>query len=59
MSFFKHALRHSYVPLALKEGSGIFLPNPGKESCFEAKSFCMITLTSFLLKWSERLILYH
>ena len=36
----------------------IFFPN-GKESYFEAKSFRIITLTSFQLKWLERLILYH
>ena len=47
------------MPLAWKEGTGIFLPKPGKESYFEAKSFCMITLTSFQLKWLERLVLYH
>ena len=42
-----------------KKSKDIFLPKPGKESCFEAKSFCMITLTSFQVKWLERLILYH
>ena len=47
------------MPLAWKEGSGIFLPKPGKESYFEAKSFRMIILTSFQLKWLERLVLYH
>ena len=56
---FQACLRHSYVPLAWKEGTDIFLPKPGKESYFEAKSFRMITLTSFLLKWLERLILHH
>ena len=56
---FQACLRHSYVPMAWKEGTGIFLPKPGKESYFEAKSFRMITLTSFQLKWLERLILYH
>ena len=45
--------------MAWKEGTGIFLPKPGKESYFEAKSFRMITLTSFQLKWLKRLILYH
>ena len=29
------------------------------ESYFEAKSFRMITLTSFQGKWLEKLILYH
>ena len=55
---FQACLRHSYVPLAWKEGTGIFFPKPGQENYFEAKSFCMITLTSFQLKWLERLILY-
>ena len=56
---FQVYLRHSYEPLAWKEGTGIFLPKPGKESYFEAKSFRIITLTSFQLKWLERPILYH
>ena len=38
---------------------GIFLPKSGKESYFEAKSSRIITLTSFQLKWLERLVLYH
>ena len=56
---FQACLRHSNEPSAWKEGTGIFLSKPGKENYFEAKSFRMITLTSFLLKWLERLILYH
>ena len=56
---FQACLRHSYVPLAWKEGIGIFLPKSGKKTYFEAKSFRMITLTSFQLKWLERLVLYH
>ena len=47
------------MPSAWVEDTGIFLLKPGKASYFEAKSFRMITLTSFQLKWSERLILYH
>ena len=47
------------MPLVWNKGTGIFIPKPGKESYFEAKSFRMITLTSFQLKWLERLILYH
>ena len=47
------------MPPAWKEGTGIFLPKPGKEIYFEAKFFRMITLTFFQLKWLERLILYH
>ena len=56
---FQACLRHSYVPSAWKEGTGVFLPKPRKESYFEAKSFRMITLTSFQLKWLKRLVLYH
>ena len=56
---FQACLRHSYVPLAWKKGTSIFLPKPGKECYFEAKSFLMITLTSFQVKWLERLVLYH
>ena len=56
---FQACLRHCYVPLAWKEGTDIFLPKPAKESYFEAKFNRMITLTSFQLKWLERLILYH
>ena len=55
---FQACLRHSYEPLAWKEGTDIFLPKPGKESYFEAKSLRMITSTSFQLKWLERLVLY-
>ena len=56
---FQACQRHCYVPMAFKEGTGIFLPKPVKESYFEAKSFRMITLTSFQQKWLKRLILYH
>ena len=56
---FQACLRHSYVPSAWKVGTGIFLPKPGKGSYFEDKSYRMMTLTSFQLKWLERLILYH
>ena len=52
-------LRYSYEPSAWKECTRIFLPKPGKESYFKAKIFRMTTLTSFQLKWLERLILYY
>ena len=58
-TIFLTRLKYSYVPKAWKEGSGIFIPKPGKENYHEVKSFRMITLTSFQLKWLERLILYH
>ena len=56
---FRACLRYGYVPKAWRTGSGIFLPKPGKNSYLEPKSFRMITLTSFQLKWLERLVLFH
>ena len=55
---FQACLRHSSVSMVWK-GTGIFLPKPGKESYFEAISFRIITLTFFLLKWLERLVLHR
>ena len=56
---FQACLRHSYLPLAWKKGTGIFLPKPRKESYLKAKFFRMIISTSFQLKWFGRLVLYH
>ena len=56
---FQACLRHRYVPKAWEEGTCVFLPKPGKGSYFEAKPIRMVTLTSFQLKWLERVILYH
>ena len=58
-TIFQMCLKYSYVPKVWKEGTGIFIPKPGKENYHEVKSFRMITLTSFQLKWLERLVLYH
>ena len=52
-------VQYSCVPKVWKEGTGIFIPKPGKENYHEVKSFRMNTLTFFQLKWLERLILYH
>ena len=58
-NIFQTCLKYSYVPKAWKEGTGIFIPKPDKKNYHEVKSFRMITLTSFQLKWLERLLLYH
>ena len=58
-ALFSGCLTYGYVPRHWKEGRGVFLPKAGKASYLEVKSFRMITLTSFQLKWLERLILYH
>ena len=33
-TIFQACLSHSYVPMAWKDGTSIFLPKPGKESYF-------------------------
>ena len=58
-TIFQMCLKYSYVPKVWKEGTFIFIPKPGKQNYHEVKSFRMITLTSFQLKWLERLLLYH
>ena len=52
-------LKYAYVPKMWKERTDIFISKPGKENYHEVKSFRMISLTSFQLKWLERLLLYH
>ncbi len=37
----------------------VFIPKPGKEDYPKAKSFCLITLTSFIFKTLERVVLDH
>ena len=56
---FKACLTYGYVPNGWGESKAIFLPKPGKTTYQEAKSYRMISLTSFQLKWMERLILEH
>ena len=58
-TIFQMCSKCSYVPKVWKEGTGIFIPKPGKENYHKVKSFRMITLTPFQLKWLERLLLYH
>jgi hypothetical protein len=33
-----------------------FIPKPGKASCTEAKAYCLISLSSFLLNTMEKLV---
>jgi ribonuclease HI len=56
---FKASLRLGHIPTRWKEGKGVFLPKPGKGAYDTAKAFRMITLTSFPLKWLERLVLWY
>ena len=57
--FYKACLLLGYVPKGMRESRVVFIPKPGKNSYNESGSFRPITLTSFLLKTLERLILWH
>ena len=42
-----------------KKAQVYFFPNPERKAIHEVEFFRMITLTSFQLKWLQRLVLYH
>ena len=50
-------MEYSYAPKI--RDRYFHIPKSSKENYHEVKSFRMITLTSFQLKWLERLLLYH
>ena len=53
------SIKLGYIPKIWRESRGVFIPKPGKNSYNRAKSFRLITLTSFLLKVLERMIYWH
>ena len=55
----KASLRLGHIPKVWQEARGVFIPKPGKNSYNSAKSFRLITLTSFQLKLMERMIYWH
>jgi len=48
-----------YTPGCWKEAEVIFLPKPNKANYTDPRSFRPITLSSFVLKTLERLVLWH
>ncbi len=48
-----------YVPQKWRHSKVVFIPKPGKEDYAKAKSFSPITLTSFIFKTLERVVLEH
>ena len=56
---FRASIQMGYIPKCWRKAKGLFLPKPGKDSYAKAKSFRMITLTSYQLKILERLILWY
>ena len=53
------SLKLGHIPKIWQKSRGIFIPKPGKNSYNAAKSFRLITLTSFQLKVLERMIYWH
>lgn len=56
---FKASLKLGYVPKIWRDSRVVFLPKPGRDDYSIPKSYRPISLTSFLLKTIERLILWH
>jgi ribonuclease HI len=53
------SLKLGHIPKIWQKAKGIFIPKPGKNSYNMAKSFRLISLTSFQLKAMERMIYWH
>ena len=48
-----------YIPIVWRTANIVFLPKPGKTKYDEAGSFRPVSLTSFLLKTLEKLVIWH
>ena len=59
LAMFQASLTLSYIPRAWKLARVIFIPKVGKSDYSDPRSFRPITLSSFILKTLERLVLWH
>ena len=59
ISIAKASYRLGHTPEIWRNSASIFLPKPGKDDYNNPKSFRTITLSPVLLKWMERVILWH
>jgi ribonuclease HI len=57
VKLYKASLALGYVPSPWRESKVIFIPKPGKDDYSTAKAFRPISLTSFLFKGLERVVL--
>ena len=55
----KASYQLGHTPEIWRNSASIFLPKPGKDDYNNPKSFRTITLSPVLLKWMERVILWH
>ena len=58
LSLYKKSIKGGRVPMQWTESRVAFIPKPGKEDYMDPKSYRPISLTSFLLKGLERLVLW-
>ena len=58
-NLFKVSYAMGYVPQAWRRAKVIFLPKPGRKDYSQPWAFRPITLSSFLVKTMERVILWH
>jgi ribonuclease HI len=58
MQTYKACIKLQYTPLAWRKARVIFIPKPGKNSYTEPKAFRPISLSNYLLKTLERLVVW-
>lgn len=59
VKLFRACLIFGYTPRGMREARVVFIPKPGKTDYRETGSFRPITLTSFLLKTLEKMVLWY
>jgi ribonuclease HI len=58
-SLLRDCLTHGYLPICWRKAKVAFIPKPGRGDYTDVKAFRPISLTSFLLKTMERLVLWR
>lgn len=56
---YQQCLKSGYTPLDWRKTKVIFIPKPGKEDYSKVKAFRPISLSSFILKGLERIVLWY
>ncbi len=56
---YRRCLTEGYTPEDWRKSKVVFIPKPGKNDYSQVKSFRPISLTSFLFKGLERIVLWH
>jgi hypothetical protein len=56
---FRASMAYGFIPTAWRQVEMMFIPKPGKLDCTEAKAYCPISLSPFLLKMMKRLVDRH